>query len=125
MVKYFADTYALIEILRGSPAYQRYALEELTTTMFNLLELAYALIKDFEPSQALNILTQVQEHVQVIEPSIEDLVNASKLRLKARQEGRNLSLINCLGYVIAKRLDIKFLTGDREFKGLENVEFVK
>jgi len=125
MAKYFADTYALIEILRGSPAYQRYALEELTTTMFNLLELAYALIKDFEPSQALNILTQVRAHIQVIEPSIEDLVNASKLRLKARQEGRNLSLINCLGYVIAKRLGIKFLTGDREFKGLENVEFVK
>ena len=125
MAKYFADTYALIEILRGSPAYQRYALEELTTTMFNLLELAYALIKDFEPSQALNILTQVRAHIQVIEPSIEDLVNASKLRLKARQEGRNLSLINCLGYVIAKRLGIKFLTGDREFKGLENVEFAK
>lgn len=125
MAKYFADTYALIEFLRGSPAYQRYALEELTTTMFNLLELAYALIKDFEPSQALNILTQVQAHIQVIEPSIEDLVNASKLRLKARQEERNLSLINCLGYVIAKRLGIKFLTGDREFKGLENVEFVK
>ena len=93
--------------------------------MFNLLELAYALIKDFEPSQTLNILTQVQAHIQVIEPSIEDLVNASKLRLKARQEERNLSLINCLGYVIAKRLGIKFLTGDREFKGLENVEFVK
>jgi len=85
----------------------------------------YALIKDFESSQALNILTQVQAHIQVIEPSIEDLVNASKLRLKARQEERNLSLINCLGYVIAKRLGIKFLTGDREFKGLENVEFVK
>ncbi len=93
--------------------------------MFNLLELAYALIKDFEPSQTLNILTQVQAHIQVIEPSIEDLVNASKLRLKARQEERNLSLINCLGYVIARRLGIKFLTGDREFKGHENVEFVK
>ena len=73
------------------------------------------LINDFKPSQALSILTQVQAHIEITEPNVEDLVDTSK----TRRERRNFSLINCLRYVIAKRLGIKFLTGDREFKGLE------
>ncbi len=47
MTRYYADTYALVEILRGSPAYERYAGEELVTSEFNLLELAYALTRDY------------------------------------------------------------------------------
>ena len=37
LARYYADTYALIEILRGSPAYEKYASEELVTSEFNLL----------------------------------------------------------------------------------------
>ena len=34
-------------------------------------------------------------------------------------------MTDCIGYIIAKRLGMKFLTGDKEFEGFENVEFVK
>ena len=34
-------------------------------------------------------------------------------------------MTDCVGYVVAKRVGVKFLTGDREFKDMPNVEFVK
>ena len=36
-----------------------------------------------------------------------------------------LSYADCIGYVIARREGMKFLTGDAAFKRLENVEFVR
>ncbi len=44
--RYSADICALVEILRGNPAYEKYVGEELVTSEFNLLELAYALTRD-------------------------------------------------------------------------------
>ena len=38
---------------------------------------------------------------------------------------RDLSYADCLGYVIAKDMKVKFLTGDKEFRDLEHVEFVE
>ena len=38
---------------------------------------------------------------------------------------RNISMTDCVGYCTAKKLGIPFLTGDKEFEFLENVEFVK
>ncbi len=46
-MKYFADTYALIEIIKGNPNYERYSKEELSTNLLNLYELYYALLKDY------------------------------------------------------------------------------
>ena len=38
---------------------------------------------------------------------------------------RDLSYVDCIGYTMAKMRNVKFLTGDRQFEDLENVEFVK
>lgn len=34
-------------------------------------------------------------------------------------------MTDCVGYVVSQRLGMKFLTGDKEFRGLPNVEFVQ
>jgi len=47
MVRLFADTYALIELLKGNPNYESYSDVELVSTEFNILELAYALFRDY------------------------------------------------------------------------------
>lgn len=125
MAKYFADTYALIEILKGNPNYRSYSAEELYTTEFNLLELSYALVRDFGSRKVEEILEIVRSAVNVVSPSIHHYVLASEMRIREKKKGKKLSLIDCLGYVVAKSLGMKFLTGDREFKGMENVEFVK
>lgn len=125
MADFFADTYAIIEILRGNRNYEQYADLELATTEFNLLELSYALVRDYGKFKALELLSAVRDSFEVVKVDDNDFVNASEFRLQSKKQGKKLSLIDCLGYVIAKRLNIKFLTGDEEFKNLENVEFVK
>ena len=125
MARYYADTYALVEILKGNPAYERYAGEELITSEFNMLELAYALTRDYGEEKAVEILRIVRAFIAIVQPRDEDYARASTLRLELRRQGRNLSLIDALGYVFAKRLNIRFLTGDREFKGLDGVEYVR
>lgn len=34
-------------------------------------------------------------------------------------------MVDCIGYVYAKENGLRFVTGDKEFEGMENVEFVK
>ncbi|MCD6195651.1 MAG: PIN domain-containing protein [Staphylothermus sp.] len=125
MARYYADTYALVEILRGSSAYERYAGEELVTSEFNLLELAYALTRDYGREKAVEVLKIVRAFVTIVQTTDEDYAEASALRIELKKQDKNLSLIDALGYVLAKRLRILFLTGDREFKDLDNVEYVK
>ena len=48
---------------------------------------------------------------------------ALKLRMKSKRVG--LSYADALGYAIAERLRMKYLTGDDAFRSLPNVEFVK
>lgn len=45
--------------------------------------------------------------------------------LKIKKSRDNLSLVDCIGYVISLKSGIKFLTGDEKFRNLPNVEFVK
>jgi predicted nucleic acid-binding protein len=42
-----------------------------------------------------------------------------------KKKEKELSIPDCIGFVIAKRLGAKFLTGDKAFEKKENVEFVK
>ena len=40
-------------------------------------------------------------------------------------KNKRLSIPDAIGYIISKKLGVKFLTGDNDFKNLSNVEFVK
>ena len=82
MARYYADTYVLIEILRGNPSYERYVSEELVASEFNLLELAYALTRDYGKEEAVEILRIVRAFVTIVQPVDEDYVEASTLRIK-------------------------------------------
>ena len=55
--------------------------------------------------------------------SIEVLKAASKFR--AKHKGKNLSMTDCIGYVLAREKGFVFLTGDGMFERMQNVEFVK
>jgi len=124
MAELFADTYALIEILKGNPNYEKYSKRSLITTEFNIFELAYALYRDFG-DDAMGTLRLVRGDIVMEYVRDDDYIEAAKIRLLTNKEGKNLSLIDCLGYSCAKRPGIKFFTGDQEFKYMENVEYVK
>ena len=117
---YLFDTYALIEIINKNPNYEKYIEENMIINDFIFSELCYNLIKD-KAKNADEILNELKSAILHANP--EWIKEAMQFRIKWKD--RNVSMTDCIGYIISKKIGIKFLTGDKEFKDMENVEFVK
>ncbi len=121
-VWFFADTYALIEFFRGNPNYQKYFSEhDFMTTRLNLLELYYAKLTEGPQDRAEEYFNSMLSKTIEIEDDI--LKKAAQFRFEHKKQ--NISYIDAIGYQIASTKKIRFLTGDKEFKELSNVEFVR
>ncbi len=79
-------------------------------------------MRDFDEEKAIVVLKAVRASATLVK-SMKN-VKASRLRLELKKERKNLSLVD-LGYVIALRLGIPFLTGDKAFENMPNVGCVK
>jgi len=121
MVNYFFDSYAAIEIIKGNSIYSKYSNQEGAITIFNLAEIYWAVLRDFNEIIANNIYEKYKLFVVEIDDEI--LKEAIKFRIKHKK--RDLSYADCIGYIYALKNDLVFLTGDKEFEKLKNVEFVK
>ena len=119
-MKYFFDTYAIIEIIKENVAYKKYLEEEIVTSVLNMGELYYALLKDYDENIADLWYNKLKQNLLFIDPKV--VIEAMKFKFK--NKGKNLSFIDCVSYILAKEKDLIFLTGDKEFKGFVNVEFV-
>lgn len=113
---YFFDSYAIFEIFNKNPAYEKYANEEITTSVLNIAEIHYGFLKQGEPEKSALIVARLAE----FSPAL--VKQAMEFRFRHKRQ--KLSMVDCIGYMIAKEMRIPFLTGDKEFKGLPNVEFV-
>ncbi len=91
----------------------------MVTTVFNIAELNYNLKKEYPKEKSDSITSKYQS--RIIKVAWSDIINAMDLKTT----NRNLSIPDAIGYIVAKRLGIKFLTGDSDFEKFENVEFVK
>ena len=121
MSTFFYDSYAIIEYLNDNPSYRTY-FEDHTgvLTFLNILEVYYSVLNDAGKEKAdivLDILWPL-----VTQPGKETAQAAMLFRLAHKKN--NLSYADCLGYEIASERGIKFLTGDKQFRSFENVEFV-
>lgn len=116
---YFFDTYAFFEIIRGNPSYQKYSDVLAVTTIFNLAELNYNLKKEKGKKVADGYADKYEAFM--VNVTLDDVKKAMDLKVKRK----NLSIPDAVGYALAKRHGIKFLTGDDDFKDMPNVEFVK
>ena len=115
----FFDTYAFFEIIRGNLRYKPYLESRIITTIFNLAELNYNLKKEKDKNVADEYIDKYSKFA--VEVTIEDIKKATDLKTIHK----NLSIPDAIGYMIAKKHSVKFLTGDKDFEGMENVEFVK
>jgi len=117
---YLYDTYALLEILNKNLNYNFYVEQEIVINNFIFAEMSYQLIvKDVKNRE--EILDEIEQ--AIIHPNPEVIKEAMKFRYKNKK--KKMSMADCISYMMAKEMSIKFLTGDKEFEGLENVEFVK
>lgn len=117
---YFFDTYALVELIRGSKNYEMFSEVNFRTTILNLYELYYSLLKDYNEDIASKYFNKFFPFI--INVRKDHIFYASKFRLSNTK--KDISYIDALGYAIAKLDGYKFLTGDKAFEFFDNVEFV-
>lgn len=118
---YFLDTYALVEIVYGNENYLRFKKAKCLVTIFNLMELHYRLLQDHGDEQAREKTVQFSKWLFRFE--ILDIFEANLFR--RANLAKKLSFTDCLGYIISKNKKIRFVTGDKQFENMDNVEFVR
>ncbi len=114
------DTYALIELLNKNKHYENYADKDIVINEFVYAEFCYQMhvLNVVNPQQYLDEVKPA-----VIKPTLETIKKAMDFRYKNKKQ--KMSMADCISYIMAQELGIKFLTGDKEFENVEGVEFVK
>ncbi len=116
---YFFDTYAIIEIINGSANYAKCISAGVILTKLNLFELYYTLLKLYGKERAAYYMAQYNQFAVDFDEEIIEL--AAELK----NSNKRLSITDCIGYFVALKKGVKFLTGDKEFRSMQNVEFIK
>ncbi len=119
---FFFDTYALIEIYKGSKNYEKYKKDvKIMLNKLNLLEFAYFLIREKKENEIKEVFEKLSKFN--IDYDEEILIDSAEMKFEFQKE--RLSFVDCIGYNLAKKNKVKFLTGDEQFRNKDNVEFVK
>ncbi|MFH0970645.1 MAG: PIN domain-containing protein [Candidatus Diapherotrites archaeon] len=120
-MKYFADTFAIIEYLKDNsrfiPFFEKH---EIILTKLNLMELYYsALLEQNEEIAEKYYSSFLDKTIEISDHVIKEAV-----KFRFRNKMKNMSYVDCIGYQIAKTEKCKFLTGDKAFKEIPNVEWI-
>ncbi|MEW6295562.1 MAG: PIN domain-containing protein [Candidatus Diapherotrites archaeon] len=122
MQKFFADSYAIIDYLKGNKKLKKYFEEsELITTKLNLMEVYYSALLESTEEMAEKYYDSFLD--KCVE--IEDNTIKAAMKLRFKEKAKKLSYVDAAGYQIALERNIKFLTGDEQFREMRNVEFIK
>jgi predicted nucleic acid-binding protein len=121
--RFFYDSYAVLAYLSDNPKYRSFFEEnDGFLTKLNLIEIHYRTLEVHGARAASQIIKAFAKYV--IDFGLSDIEGSMKLRLRLKKNGRDISYADALGYYLALKSNVKFLTGDKWFKGLEGVEFV-
>ncbi len=120
-MRYFFDTYALVEIAEGSLSYEKYLESDAVTLKDNLAELYYFLLKKYDEETAGFFLDKFSR----IAAELPFQIIASAMVFRHKHAKTRFSYIDSLGYAYSLENKRIFLTGDRAFEGMENVELVR
>lgn len=119
---FFFDTYAFFEVIEGNKAYLPYAKKvAIITTRLNLMELHYGLLL----KKGQEIADRYYYELLKFAVDISDDVILRANNFRASLKKKDLSYVDCIGYVMAKSRNVSFLTGDKGFEGVDNVEYVR
>ncbi|MBU4070257.1 MAG: PIN domain-containing protein [Nanoarchaeota archaeon] len=120
-MSYFYDTYAIISLIEGDKNYDKYKKNIITTNLLNLAEIYNIFLRTHGKQTASYWIKKL--NFNLLELDEDSLFKAVEFRFYNKKE--NLSLTNCIGYILALKNNMTFLTGDEKFENKKNVEFVK
>jgi len=122
VTRYFYDSYAVLAYLSDHPRYRNYFEEDTgVLTKLNLMEICYRILSIHGVRAARRVMTAFSRYQIDFTPN--DILGSMKLRSTLKRRGLDDSYADALGYYLASKLKIRFLTGDKAFSGLANVEF--
>ena len=122
VLTYFFDTYAFYEIMAANPNYQKYTINtSIILTRLNLMEFYYGLLVKYSQKVAERCYNMFVKYTIEL---TDDIIKKA-MQFRFLNKNKNLSYVDCIGYITAIQHNVKFLTGDPAFKDLENVEFVE
>lgn len=118
----FYDTYAILEIIKGNANYKEHLKNiGIATTRLNLMKLYYRLY-------LIHGIETAEFYYQKYLPfavEISDSLIKKAVIFRAENRKKDLSYVDCIWYIFAKENKIRFLTGDVQFKNMDNVEFIQ
>ncbi len=94
------------------------------TTWLNLMEVYYALLRDGETEAKARGVVQAGRGY-LLEFSLEDVLDAMALRHRWRRRGKAISYVDAIGFHLAQKHGLAFLTGDPAFRRIHGVTFVR
>jgi PIN domain nuclease of toxin-antitoxin system len=118
---FFFDSYALIELIKNNPTYEKFRDELIVTNALNIAETHYILMTIVGREKADAALQRLSVTLLALDKEI--AIAASTFR--HQQAKLKLSYANCIGYCLARKHHLLFLTGDDALKKFDSVEFVK
>ncbi|HLC97298.1 MAG TPA: PIN domain-containing protein [Candidatus Nanoarchaeia archaeon] len=113
------DTYALIEICNGNPAFVDLLREEVVITDITLAEFYGNLYRKYGLKTAEYWNRKLSPFCRPVPREI--LIQAIRFRIDHKD--KNLSFFDCVGYLYALEERLLFVTGDKEFKQLKGTDF--
>lgn len=126
MTRVFYDSYAVLAYISGEKAFARYfddARSFGALTKLNLMEIYFRTAKLHGHKAARQVIDRFSRYL--VDFDIDDIASSMKLREELMKKRKDISYVDALGYHLARKMKIAFVTGDRHFKDMDNVTFVK
>lgn len=127
-MSFLVDTYALMEwYVQGNSSYEPYFKPgvERHLTKLTLLEFYHQVYHRIGEETAEKYYAHLKGYSEIEDLTEHIIKESGAFRSKMLKKGKRLSYADCVNYVTAKQTNTKLLTGDKEFKGMESVEYVK
>jgi len=114
------DTYALVEIAEGNSKFTHFLQEKFVINDITLTEFYYLLYRGY----GLKTAEYWNKKLNPFAQPVSRLVLFQAVRFRVDNKKSNLSFFGCVGYIFARENNLLFVTGDKEFKDLNGVEFI-
>jgi len=115
------DTYALIEIKNENPKFAHLLNKPFIIVDSTIAELYIVLMKAEGEEEARYWYKRFSFYCKPIDK--ETMIKSLKFREMNKKE--NISIFDAFGYIFARENNYVFVTGDKEFKHKEGVEFIQ
>lgn len=115
------DTYALVEISKANPEFEVYLESDFVIPDTTIAEFYLVLLREEGEKIADYWFRKLEAYC--LQVNKETLIEAVKFR--HQNKSKNISFFDAVGYIFSIKNNYKFVTGDKEFEHLINVEFKK